>query len=87
MESLDNLLNNYIKRLISKKQKNCSSFSYIFYKVDNNDILLIMHRRNLRDIYAEKVEKIFIFFLMLSISRSDVIVGFPVESYEHFINL
>lgn len=57
MESLDNLLNNDIIRLVSKSKKFVPHF-HIPLQSGSNEILRNMHRRYLRDLYAEKVEKI-----------------------------
>lgn len=78
-----NLLSNDILHLISKSKKISHHF-HIPLQSGSNDILQRMRRRYVRELYAEKVEKIK-YFMPQSCIGTDVIVGFPGESNEHFI--
>lgn len=78
-----NLLNNDIISLIAKSKKFVPHF-HIPLQSGSNEILRKMRRRYLRDLYAEKVEKIK-FFLPHACIGTDVIVGFPGESNEDFM--
>lgn len=78
-----NLLNNDTILLIAKSKKFVPHF-HIPLQSGSNDILRNMRRRYLKDLYAEKVEKIK-YFLPQACIGTDVIVGFPGESNEHFM--
>lgn len=78
-----NLISNDIIRLVSKSKKIVPHF-HIPLQSGSNDILYNMHRRYSRELYAEKVEKIKSLLPQASVG-TDVIVGFPGESNEHFM--
>lgn len=78
-----NLLNNDTILLIAKSKKFVPHF-HIPLQSGSNEILRNMRRRYLRDLYAEKVEKIK-YFMPQACIGTDVIVGFPGESNEHFM--
>lgn len=78
-----NLLNNDIILLIAKSKKIVPHF-HIPLQSGSNEILSNMRRRYLIDLYKDKVEKIKYFMPQASIG-TDVIVGFPGETNEHFL--
>jgi len=78
-----NLLSDEIIRLVAKSKKFVPHF-HIPFQSGSNNILRNMRRRYLRELYAEKVEKIKSFIPEACIG-ADVIVGFPGESNEHFM--
>lgn len=69
--------------LIAKSKKFVPHF-HIPLQSGSNDILNNMRRRYLRDLYAEKVEKIK-YFMPQACIGTDVIVGFPGENNEHYM--
>ncbi|AGC66977.1 MiaB-like tRNA modifying enzyme [Candidatus Uzinura diaspidicola str. ASNER] len=78
-----NLLNNDILLLIAKSKKFVPHF-HIPLQSGSNEILSKMRRRYFRDLYKNKVENIKSLMPQASIG-TDVIVGFPGESNEHFL--
>lgn len=78
-----NLLSNDILRFVAKSKKFVPHF-HLPLQSGSNDILRNMRRRYLRELYAEKVEKIKSFMPQACIG-TDVIVGFPGESDENFM--
>ncbi|WP_342226848.1 tRNA (N(6)-L-threonylcarbamoyladenosine(37)-C(2))-methylthiotransferase MtaB [Candidatus Walczuchella endosymbiont of Icerya purchasi] len=78
-----NLLRNEIIEFIAQSRKFVPHF-HVPLQSGSNDILRKMRRRYLRELYADKVEKIKLLLPQASIG-TDVIVGFPYESDKHFI--
>jgi threonylcarbamoyladenosine tRNA methylthiotransferase MtaB len=78
-----NLLSNDIIEFVSNSRKFMPHF-HIPLQSGSNRILGLMRRRYRRELYAEKVSLIKTFMPHCSIGV-DVIVGFPGESDEHFL--
>ena len=78
-----NLLKNETIDFVSKSRTFVPHF-HIPLQSGSNDILILMKRRYLREIYTERVQKIKEVMPNACIGV-DVIVGFPGESDEHFL--
>ncbi|WP_185869867.1 tRNA (N(6)-L-threonylcarbamoyladenosine(37)-C(2))-methylthiotransferase MtaB [Blattabacterium cuenoti] len=78
-----NLLKNEYIEFLSKSKHFVPHF-HIPLQSGSNDILGKMHRRYKRDIYKEKVKKIR-YLIPEAYIGSDVIVGFPGETHQHFL--
>jgi threonylcarbamoyladenosine tRNA methylthiotransferase MtaB len=78
-----NLLTDEIIEFVAQSKKFVPHF-HIPLQSGSNDLLKKMKRRYLRELYAEKVEKIKKLMPDASIGV-DVIVGFPGETDEHFL--
>lgn len=78
-----NLLSNDIILLIAKSKRFVPHF-HIPLQSGSNEILSKMRRRYFRDLYKKKVENIKYLMPQASIG-TDVIVGFPGETNEHFL--
>ena len=79
-----NLLTNEIIEFVSKSKKFMPHF-HIPLQSGSNDILKKMKRRYMRELYAERVAKIREVMPHACIGV-DVIVGFPGETDEHFLD-
>nr|WP_103328013.1 tRNA (N(6)-L-threonylcarbamoyladenosine(37)-C(2))-methylthiotransferase MtaB [Bacteroidetes bacterium endosymbiont of Geopemphigus sp.] len=78
-----NLLSDQIIEFVTSSKRFVPHF-HIPLQSGSNDILRKMRRRYMRELYAEKVNKIKAFMPQACIGV-DVIVGFPGESDEHFM--
>ena len=77
------MLSDEIISLISKS-KTISPHFHLPLQSGSNDILRNMYRRYIKELYAEKVEKIK-YFMPQSCIGTDVIVDFPGERNDHFM--
>lgn len=78
-----NLLSDQIIEFVASSKRFVPHF-HIPLQSGSNDILKKMRRRYMRELYVEKVNKIKTFMPQACIG-ADVIVGFPGESDEHFM--